>query len=359
LKFLDFFKNKGIYTVLFPVLSIALGMIGAGIIIAFIGVNPIQVYIEIFIGAFGSIHGFFATTQRFIALAFAGLAVTLAFRAGLFNIGVEGQLYIGALFATWVGVSFANLPVFIHLPLALLAGCAAGAFWAFIPGYLKATRGFNEIIISIFMNFIAIYILGASLSTFLKVPDQGIPWSQRILVSAQIPRIPETTVHYGIVLLLILALIIHYILKHRTFGYEIKAVGCNKDAAIFAGIDTTKIIILTMILSGAMASLAGSVEILGIQHRLTERFLVNYGYNAIPIALLGGLSPLGTLLVAFFYGALLRGASSMQVAMGIPVSIVQVIMALAILASIGMNGLQKYLGEKHKRVSKLQKNKEC
>lgn len=352
MKILEYFHNRGIFKIFFPVVSIILGMIGAGLIIALIGENPMKVYLHIFLGSFGTIHGVFATFQRFIALSFAGLAVTLAFRAGIFNMGVEGQIYIGALIATWVGVSFDSLPALIHLPLTILAGCLGGALWAFIPGYLKATRGFNEIILSIFMNFIAINLLGASVNTFLKVPGQGIPWSPRILQSAQIPRIPGTTVHFGLLLVFLLALWIAYVLNNRTFGYEIKTVGANRDAAVFGGINTSKVIIITMVISGAIGSLTGSMEILGIQHRLTEKFLVNYGYNAIPVALLGGLSPFGTILVAFFYGALLNGASSMQVALGVPVSIVQVIMALAILASIGMNGLQKYVAESRKHTKK-------
>jgi len=349
-KLLAFFQQRGVRKILIPVMSIVLGMVGAGIIIAAIGVNPVQAYARIFTGAFGSAHRFYSTVQRFVALGFAGLAVTLAFRGGLFNIGVEGQLYIGTLLATWVGISFPFLPPVIHLPLAILAGCAGGALWAFIPGYLKATRGFNEIIISIFMNFIGIYILGAAVNTFLKVPDQGIPWSPKILESARMPRIPGTTVHFGLLLLLIIAFLISYLLKNRTLGYEIKAVGLNRDAAIFGGINAKRVMILTMVFSGAVGSLTGSMEILGIQHRLAENFLVNYGYNAIPVALLGGLTPLGTLIVAFFYGALLNGSSSMQIALKIPVAIVQVIMALAILASIGMNGFQRILGERRKKM---------
>jgi general nucleoside transport system permease protein len=342
--------NKRVLKLLVPVFSIVLGMIGAGLIIAAIGVNPVEAYGRIFVGAFGTSNRIFSTLQRFSALAFAGLAVTIAFRAGIFNIGVEGQLYMGALFATWIGISFPFLPALVHIPLALLAGCIGGGLWAFIPGYLKATRGFNEIIISIFMNFIAIYLLGAAVNTFLKVPDQGIPWSPRILDSAQIPRIPGTTVHSGIILVFLIAFGIWYLLKHRTFGYEIRAVGLNRDAAVFGGINAKKVTIVTMVLSGVIGSFTGSMEILGIQHRLVEGFLLNYGYNAIPVALLGGLNPLGTLIVAFFYGALLNGASSMQIAMKIPVSIVQVIMALAILASIGMNGFQHIVRERRKKM---------
>lgn len=341
MKYLEFFQTKGISAVLFPILSILLGLLGAGMIIAMIGVNPIMAYKEMFLGSFGSKYGFSATLLRFMPLAFAGLAVTLSFKGGIFNIGVEGQLYMGALFATWVGISFAGIPALVHIPLALCAGGAAGALWAFIPGYLKAKKGFNEILVSIFMNFIAVYILGACVSTFLRSPGQGIPWSSKVLPSAQLPKLPGTDLHWGLILVFACAILIHYIFHYRTLGYEIKAVGSNPDASVYGGINTTKVIIITMAMSGFIGSLAGSVEILGVQHRLTEGFLVDYGYNAIPVALLGGLHPLGTLIAAFFYGVLINGASSMQIALGIPVSIVKVMMALAILGSIGMVALRK------------------
>ncbi|MEI7884408.1 MAG: ABC transporter permease [Clostridia bacterium] len=349
MKFLQFFRTKGVNNVIYPILSILLGMLGAGIIIAFFGVNPFTAYKELVKGSFGSIYGLSATLQRFMPLAFAGLAATLAFRGGIFNIGIEGQLYMGALFSTWVGISFEKLPAIIHIPLALLAGGIAGGIWAFIPGYLKAKKGFNEILVSIFMNFIGVYTLGAALNTFLRAPGQGIPWSSEIVESARLPQLPGSDLSIGIFMIFIFAFTIQYIFKHRTFGYEIKAVGYNKDASIYGGINTTKVIIVTMVLSGFIGSFAGSVEILGMQHRLTENFLVDYGYNAIPVALLGGLNPFGTLVAAFFFAALINGASSMQIALGVPVAIVKVIMALAILGSLGMHGLQKTVESRRKR----------
>ncbi|ATW25848.1 ABC transporter permease [Candidatus Formimonas warabiya] len=341
MKYVRFFETKGISALLFPLLSLLLGLAGAGVIIALFGVNPVTAYKEMFLGSFGSKYGFSATLLRFMPLAFAGLAVALSFKGGIFNIGVEGQLYMGALFSTWVGVSLDGIPAMIHILLALGAGGGAGALWAFIPGYLKVKKGFNEILVSIFMNFIAIYILGACVSTFLRAPGQGIPWSPKILPSARLPQLPGTDLHGGLVLVLACAFLIYYIFQHRTLGYEIRAVGSNPDASVYGGIQTSKVIMITMALSGFIGSLAGSVEILGVQHRLTEGFLVDYGYHAIPVALLGGLHPVGTLIAAFFYGALLNGASSMQIALGIPVSIVKVMMALAILSSIGMVGLRK------------------
>jgi simple sugar transport system permease protein len=346
MKILEKFKLSGLASLLFPILSILLGLFGAGIVIAFMGVNPILAYKEMISGSLGSFYGISTTLLRFTPLAFAGLAVTLAFRAGVFNIGVEGQLYMGALFATWVGTSFSFLPAIIHIPLALVVGGLAGGFWGFIPGYCKAKYNLNVILVSIFLNFVAINLLGAAVSSVLKAPGQGISWSAKILDSAELPYFPGTVLHIGILLIFVLALLLHYILKNTTIGYQIDAVGLNQEASQYGGINSKKVIILAMFFSGFIASFAGSVEILGIQHRLTESFLVDYGYNAIPVALLGGLHPIGTLIAAFLYGAIIAGSSSMQITMGVPVSIVKIIMALAILGSIGMNGVRKILSDR-------------
>lgn len=336
-------KTKDILSFLFPIISLVFGLFGGGIIILIMGFNPLIAYREMFLGSFGTKYGFYSAVLRFIPLAFTGLAVTFSFRGGVFNVGAEGQLYMGALFATWAATSFSGLPAIIHIPLALLAGSAAGGLWAFIPGYLKAARGFNEILVTIFMNYIAIYILGASVSTFLRAPNQLIPWTLRLPETCILQKIPGTNVHIGVLFVFLFAALMWYILHHRTLGYEIRAVGLNKEASLYGGIDAKKVIILTMAISGIIASFAGSVEILGVQHRLREGFLVGYGYSGIPVAILGSLDPFGTLFAAFIYGILLNGASSMQVSMGIPVPVVHIIVGLAILSAIGLNGLKQVI----------------
>lgn len=340
-KVIERLKIREPWALLFPVISVLVGLIGGALIIWIMGFNPIAAYKELLFGSFGTKFGFFGALLRFIPLAFGGLAVTIAFKGGVFNIGVEGQLYMGALLATWVAVSFPTMPAIILIPFALLAGMGAGGVWAYIPAYLKAVHGFNEILVTIFMNYIAIFVLGASVSTFLRAPNQSIVWTSRIPDPSKLPRIPGTNIHIGIILIFIIAVLLWYILNHRTLGYEIRAVGLNKEASMYGGVNTKKVIIITMIISGCIASFAGSVEILGVQHRLREGFLVGYGYNAIPVALLGGLTPYGTLVAAFVYGVLLNGASSMQVSMGVPVPVVHIIVALSILSAIGVNGLRK------------------
>jgi simple sugar transport system permease protein len=337
----ELFKVKDVSAVLFPVISILVGLIGGAIIIWVMGFNPLTAYKEILFGSFGTKYGFFGAVLRFIPLAFGGLAVTVAFKGGVFNIGAEGQLYMGALLSTWVAVSFPNLPAFVLIPFALAAGAVGGGVWAFIPAFLKATRGFNEILVTIFMNYIGIFVLGACVSTFLRAPNQSIIWTSRIPDPSKLPRIPGSNIHVGVILIFVFAILLWYVLHHRTLGYQIRAVGLNTEASKYGGMNTNRMIIITMVISGCIASFAGSVEILGVQHRLREGFLVGYGYTAIPIALLGGLHPYGTLAAAFIYGVLLNGASSMQVSMGVPVPVVHIIVALSILSVIGVNGLRK------------------
>ncbi|QGP92278.1 Branched-chain amino acid transport system / permease component [Neomoorella glycerini] len=339
---LKIFNREGWGAILTPILGIIFGFAVAALVIFQQGKDPLAAYKELFLGSFGDLDSFTFTLLRFIPLAFTGLAVTLAYRGGVFNIGAEGQLYVAALASTWVGVSMPGLPVFIHLPLALFAGMVAGALFAFIPGYLKATRNFNEILITILMNYIGINLVGLAVNNFLMEPNQTAPQSSLIARSAWLPFIlPGTFLHAGLILVFIFALLIYYILWHTTWGYEIRSVGTNREAARYGGVEVKQVIILVMTASGALASFAGSSEILGVQHRLLENFMVGYGYDAIAVALLGGLHPFGTLLAALFFGALRNGANSMQISAGVPVAIVYIIQALAVLSIIGATAARK------------------
>ena len=340
------FKSEGIVSILFPVLSIVFGLLGAAVVIAMLGVDPLMAYQKIFLGSLGSKSGFTFALQYFMPLAFCGLAVTMAFRGGVFNVGAEGQLFMGAVFSTWAATGITGLSPAVHIPLAILIGAAAGGLWGLIPGYLKVKKGFNEVLVTIFMNYIAKSIVGASVSTFLKEPNQGVNWSSKIPEALQFKTFLGLDIHPGIIIAVLIAVAMSYMLKNTTFGYDIKSVGLNREAAEYAGIDAKKIMIVTMVLSGAIASLAGSVEILGMQYRLQENFLTNYGYYAIPVALMGGLNPYGTLITALFFAALLNGATAIKVSMGVPVSIANVIMALTIICSLAMNGLQRLLHSK-------------
>ena len=249
---------------------------------------------------------------------FAGLAVALGFRAGVFNIGAEGQIFIGAITATFVGYSVTGLPAIIHVPLALLAGAAGGAFWGFIPGWLKAKTGGHEVINTIMMNYIAF-----RLSDFLLTGPEIWP-------SAWLPRFfPEPIrFHLGFFIALGIAYLVYWYLFKTTWGFELRTVGTNPNAAKYAGMNVTKNIILAMSLSGALAGLAGANEVLGVNRNLAMAFSSGYGFDSIALALLGNNHPLGVVLASLLFGTLRSGATRMQLTAGIPNDIISILQAV-------------------------------
>lgn len=266
-------------------------------------------------------------------LIFTGLAVALGFRAGLFNIGAEGQLYLGAIFATWVGFAITGLPLFIHLPLAIAAGFLGGALWGFIPGILKARTGAHEVIVTIMLNYVAYRLLDWILrQPFYQRPDRSDPISPVVEPSAVIPPIIDgLRLHWGFALALVAAAVVSWLLFRSTLGFEFRAVGLNPSAARYAGMSISRTLVLVMAISGGLAGLAGTTEILGVNKALTPGFSPGYGFDGIAVALLGGSSPLGVVLAAILFGVLRAGATPMQSATGIPIDLVVVIQALVIM----------------------------
>ena len=273
------------------------------------------------------------TLLRATPLILAGLAVALGFRAGLFNIGAEGQIYIGGLFATAVGISFPDLPLLIHLPLAVLAGFVGGAVWGFIPGILKARTGAHEVITTIMLNYVSYSIVDLALrQVFFQLPGRDDPISKNILPSAALPRLlADERLHWGLILALVAAVAVWWLLFRSTKGFEFRAVGLNPSAARYAGMSISRTIVVAMMISGGLAGLAGTSEIIGTNLRLTPNFSPNWGFDAIAIALLGGSRPLGVVFSAILFGALRAGAAPMQAQTGIPIDLVVVIQGLVIL----------------------------
>ncbi len=275
------------------------------------------------------------TLQRSTPLIFAGLSVALAFRSGLFNIGAEGQLYLGALFAVFVGFSFPGLPFFIHIPLAVAAGFLGGALWGFIPGFLKARTGAHEVIVTIMLNYVAYRLIDLALKTdVFQRPGREDPISKEVVESAALPPlIPGLAagVHWGLVIALIAAAVVSWLLFRSTKGFEFRAVGLNPQAARYAGIDTGRTVILAMAVCGGLAGLAGTSEVLGSNRRLVSGLSPGYGFDAIALALLGRSRPLGVVAAALLFGALRAGATPMQAATGIPIDLVVVVQALVIM----------------------------
>ncbi|MBI3160230.1 MAG: ABC transporter permease [Chloroflexi bacterium] len=263
---------------------------------------------------------------------FAGLAVALGFRTGLFNIGAEGQLFIGALASVWVGFSLEGLPSIIHIPLALLAGAAGGALWGFIPGLLKAKAGAHEVINTIMMNYVAFRLSEYLLRGPLRRPETFNPVSPFIEDSAKLPRFFEAPIrfHLGFFIALGLAYVVYYFLFKTTWGFNLRTVGANPHAARYAGINIVWSTMLAMSLSGALAGLAGANEVLGVNYNLAVAFSSGYGFDAIALALLGKSHPLGVVLSALLFGFLRNGAIRMQVSAGIPIDIISVLQAFII-----------------------------
>ena len=312
-------------------------------------------YLALFVGAFGSpteiINGFrtWLTTGDTRALLealrsfseslvittpyiFAGLAVALGFRGGLFNIGAEGQLFVGGLASVFVGYSLKGLPWIIHLPLALGAGILAGAIWAAIPGFLKARTGAHEVINTIMMNYIAFRLTDYLLTGPMARPD-GLPITPEVLPSAYLlalfPR--PVRLHLGFFLALAVAALVYWFLWKTTKGMEIRIAGANPRAARYAGIRIAATIVLTMALSGGLAGMAGANQVLGVDHRLVRAFSTGYGFDSIALALLGNSHPLGVVLASLLFGFLRGGAARMQSVAGIPVELIRVIQGMVII----------------------------
>jgi len=260
---------------------------------------------------------------------FGGLAVALGFRAGVFNIGVEGQIFLGAIFSAFVGYSIKGLPAIIHIPLALLAGALGGAIWGFIPGWLKAKTGGHEVINTIMMNYIAFRLSDWLLTGPMKRPG-FVPISPDIQPSAELPVFFQAPIrfHLGFFIALGVAYLVYWYLFKTTMGFDLRSVGTNPNAAKYAGMSVTRNIILAMSLSGALAGLAGANEVLGVNHNFAMAFSSGYGFDSIALSLLGNNHPVGVVLAALLFGTLRNGATRMQLTAGIPIDIISILQAV-------------------------------
>jgi simple sugar transport system permease protein len=263
---------------------------------------------------------------------FAGLAVAVGFRCGLFNIGAEGQLYIGAICSAFVGYSLHGLPAIIHVPLALLAGALGGAAWAFVPAILKAKVGAHEVINTIMMNYIAFRLSEWLLTGPMKRPDSANPVSPTIEASAMLPRFFPDPIrfHLGFFIALAMAALVYWLLFRTTLGFEVRTVGASPNAARYSGMSITRNFIIALCFSGALAGLAGANEVLGVNHNLALAFSSGYGFDSIALALLGKSHPFGVVLAALLFGTLSSGGTRMQNIAKIPVDIISVVQALVI-----------------------------
>lgn len=328
--------------VLNPLIGITLGLLVGALFIASQGVNPLTAYYYLLEGSVLSWYTLSSSLVKTIPLAFTGLAVCYSYRAGIFNIGAEGQVYLGAIGATIVGL-YVDLPMLLHIPLAIIAGGILGGLLAFLPGYLKAYKGINEIVVTMLINYIALYFLSMVVQGPLKEPNSFFPRSLPLAESTRFAMIPGSNLHTGVFIVLGLAIFLYWFFNRTTYGFKMEAAGYNPRALHYAGVDVRRLLTNVMITSGFIAGAAGAVEIMGVHGRLIENFSVGLGYDAIAVALLANLNPLGAMLSAFFFGALKTGANSMQIATGIPVSFVYMVQAMVILFVIGSTAFPRIL----------------
>src|SRR3954451_11968330 len=280
-------------------------------------------------GSVGSWHAISTTLERAAPLVCAGLGVTIAFRAGLFNIGAQGQLILGAIGAAYVGFTW-NLPAGVHLLVSLVAAVLLGALWGGIAGFLKARTGAHEVITTIMLNYLAVSVLLYALSKNpFQRPGSDNPQSPKVDDSATFPSIAET--HLGVVVALLAAVGVWWVLERSTIGFEMRAVGANDSAARTAGMSVPRVYTLVMLIAGGLAGLAAAMNVLGHHDNLSPSMAGSIGFDAITVALLGRATPLGTVLAGLLFGALSVGGVAMQASAGTPKELTQVLQALIVL----------------------------
>jgi len=323
-----------------PLLAVFTALVvGAGIVML-AGVSlgeTLAAYQALLVGSVGSVKAISETLTAATPLILAGLSVALAFRAGLFNIGGEGQMLIGGMFGVLVGFSLTGLPIFVHLPLAVAAGIVGGAIWGFIPGFLKARTGAHEVIVTIMLNFIALRLVDFFLKNdIFQREGRNDPISKNIEPSATLPQLlgwldPALRVHLGLILALVAAGFIQWLLFRTTTGFEFRAVGANPNAARYAGMSITKVYILVMMIAGGLAGMAGTGQVLGVLDRASPGFAAGIGFDGIAVALLGRSNPWGVVAAAVLFGGLRAGGQQMQATAGVGIDLIAVIQALIII----------------------------
>lgn len=358
-----------LYEVLLPFAAVLAAFLIGAILLLLQGVNPLEAYQALFVGAFGNKNGLSDTLVKAIPLMLVGLGIAIAFRGGVINIGAEGQIIVGSLLTTFVVIEMGEgLPGFLGIAIGMLAGAFMGAVWGAIPGYLKARLGVNEILSTIMMNQIAIqvgyYLLrGRMMDPAELAAGTNIPHSARLARLYDLPRftdlaqslgltksaqelgltgytaelygvlVENSRLHAGLIIAVIAAILVYVLLWRTTIGYRIRSVGLNPHASRYAGMRVERTMVLSMTLSGMLAGLAGAVEILGLHHRMFEPTAVSagYGFSGIVAALFGKLHPLGIIPSSILFGGLLVGGDKMQRAMQVPQVLITAILGLVVL----------------------------
>lgn len=324
-------RPHSILKVAYPALAlIAVLALGAGFVLS-VGVDPLRAYSTMLYGAFGNQIALSELLIKATPLMLVGLGIAVAFRASFYNIGAEGQFILGSIGAAWLGLTLTDTPAYILIPAMMILGAILGALWALIPGILKAQFQINEIIVTIMMNFVAMYFLQYLLNYSWRDPLAYYPQTPKIAETGWIPVIvPETRIHLGVPFAIFLCVVFQYILWRSSLGYEIRVAGMSRRAAEYAGISVYRATVAAALITGGAAGLAGAMEVAGVHHFLLLGISSGYGFLGIVVALLAKLSPLYVIPAAIIFGAILNGSVFMQ-RVGVPYGIVLLIQSLMII----------------------------
>jgi simple sugar transport system permease protein len=323
-----------------PLLAVLAALVVGAVMLLLLGANPIRAYGALLDGAFGSTNAVAETAVKAVPLLLVGLGICVAFRGNVINIGGEGQMVIGALLATLVGLSLPNWSGWVVIPLGMIAGFVGGAIWGGIPGILKAYFDVNEILSTVMMNAIAVQIMNFLLRGPMIDPAQAelaskIPQTAALANDFRLPRLAPTRLHLGALIAIVLAFLVYILLWRTTLGYRIRAVGQNPHASRYGGIKVRRYMVIALLLSGAFAGLAGAVQVYGVNYRMitdgsATGFTGKAGFNGIVAALFGQLHPIGAIPASFLFGALLVGANKLQRMMQVPAAFIIVLNGLVV-----------------------------
>ena len=339
--------------------GIGLGLLASAVLILISGVNPFLAYGSMLKGAFGSLSSFSNVLVRSSPLILGGLGVALGIKAGVWNTGIEGYMYLGAVGAALVGLLNLNLPAIVYIPLCMICAMLLAALWGLIPALLRAYRGVNEVTCTIMMSYIAIYLINFLVSYPSLLGEEGsfYPMSRLFADNALLPILMKgTSLHPGAFIGIALCLLFSYLLKNTSFGFRTKMLGSNPNAAEYAGVDSKKQIVMVLVIGAILGGLAGSIEVMGLKRRVYMEFVDGIGYQSVAVALLAGGNPLGVILSSFFFAILKVGGATMSIETGISSSMTEIIISLCVIFVIGVGVEGAIRTKKAKKATKAEKD---
>lgn len=333
--------------------AVAAAFVVSLVFIAALGVNPFEAYVKMISGAFGRWSNIFEILAKATPLIIMGLGVSVAVKGGLSNLGGDGQFYVGAICSVCVGLYLPQtLPTPVIWIAAILVAVVTGGLWGGLAGYLKSRFNTSEVIITIMLNYVAEYLVSWLVSSPLQAPG-GIPQTRALDKAYQLPKLMTgSRAHWGILVVVVLVILVHFVFRRTALGYRIEAVGAAPDAAVYGGINRKVFSVLILFISGAFCGLAGMVEVYGTYYRVLDGITTSFGFTAMLIALLAHLNPIAVVLGSLFISVLTVGANSMQIALNVPTSIVNVIQSLIIIFILVIPGMERRLRERREKATR-------